>query len=137
MQRAILLAAALALPAYACAEMMRPGLYRETSRSAGEKPDTSDECVTQKDIDDGLAALGAQKDPSCKVLDMKRSASSVSYRTVCSTNGVSMTTQANLAFTRDTFDGQFTIKMVGAGAGTSDSSKIQVSGKRIGECKEQ
>jgi hypothetical protein len=129
MRRSILFVAALALPAFAAAETLQPGLYRSTSVSPGEKPETSEDCVTQKDIDEGLSGLGAGKDASCKVQDLKRGASSVSYRTVCSSNGMNIASQVKVAFTRDTFDMDLAMTVAG------ETQKIHVKGKRIGACR--
>jgi hypothetical protein len=129
MRRALLLAALLAVPAFAVAETMQPGMYRSTSVSPGEKPETSEECVTQKDIDDGLSALGASRDASCKVQDFKRGANAVSYRTVCASNGMSIASQVKVAFTRDAFDMNLAMTVAG------ETTKIHVAGKRIGPCK--
>jgi hypothetical protein len=135
MRRVVILAAALALPAYAMADGLQPGMYRVTSQSPGEKPETSEQCITQKDIDESLSALG-EKDPNCKVLDMKRTASEASYRTVCSSNGMKVATQAKLTFTRDTFDGQLNVDISGTPSGGIDNGgKIHMTGKRIGACK--
>jgi hypothetical protein len=135
MRRVVLLAAVLSLPAYALADALQPGMYRVTSQSPGEKPETSEQCITQKDIDESLSAMG-DKDPNCKVLDMKRTASEASYRTVCSGNGMKVTTQAKFAFTRDSFDGQLNVDIGGAPSGAKENGgKIHMTGKRIGACK--
>jgi hypothetical protein len=134
-RRVVVLAAVLALPTYALADALQPGKYRVTSQSPGEKPETSEQCISQKDIDESLSALG-DKDPNCKVLDMKRSASESSYRTVCAANGMKVTTQAKLTFTRDSFDGQFDVDIGGAPSGAKENGgKIHMTGKRIGACK--
>ena len=131
MRRAVLLAAALALPAFACAEMLQPGLYRSTSQSPGEKPDTSEDCVTQKDIDEGLSNLGnPNKDPNCKVQDLKRGSNNLGYRMVCSGNGMKVTQNVKLRYTRDTYE--MDLAMTAGG----ESSTFRVTGKRIGACKE-
>jgi hypothetical protein len=129
MRRTLLLATLLALPALAHAETMQPGMYRSTSVVPGEKPETSEECVTQKDIDDGLSALGASRDASCKVQDFKRGGNHVSYRTVCAANGMNVTSDVKVAFTRDTFDMNLAMTVAG------ETTKIHVAGKRIGPCK--
>jgi hypothetical protein len=129
MRRTLILAALLALPPFALAETLQPGMYRSTSVSPGEKPETSDECVTQKDIDDGLSALGASRDASCKVQDFKRGANTVSYRTACASNGIDVTSQVKMAFTRDTFEMDVAMKVAG------ETTKVHVAGKRIGPCK--
>jgi hypothetical protein len=129
MRRAVLLAAVLSLPALSMAATLQPGLYRSTSQSPGEKPDTSEDCVTQKDIDDGLTNLGAAREENCKVQDLKRGASNISYRMVCTGNGVSATQQVKLAYTSDTYDMDLTLSVAG------ETSTFHVTGKRIGACK--
>ena len=124
---AALLALALAFPALA--DTMQPGLYRATTVTAGEKPETSEECITQKDIDDGLSGLGASGDASCKVHDFKRGANQVSYRNVCNANGVNMTSQVLIKFTRDAFDMNLGMTVAG------EKTDIHVTGKRVGACK--
>src|SRR4051812_27378054 len=135
MRRVVVLAAVLALPAYALADALQPGMYRVTSQSPGEKPETSEQCISQKDIDESLSALG-EKDPNCKVLDMKRGASEASYRTVCAANGMKVSTQAKFTFTRDSFDGQLNVDISGAPSGAKENGgKIHMAGKRIGACR--
>jgi hypothetical protein len=129
MRRTFFLAAILALSLPALAETMQPGMYRSTSVSPGEKPETSEECVTQKDIDDGLSALGASRDGSCKVQDFKRGSNDVSYRSVCAANGVNMASDVKVAFTRDSFRMNLAVNVGG------ETTKIHVEGKRIGPCK--
>jgi hypothetical protein len=129
MRRIIALTALLALSIPALAETMQPGLYRATTVSPGEKPETSDECVTQKDIDDGLSALGASRDGSCKVQDFKRGSNDVSYRSVCAANGVNMASDVKVALTRDSFRMNLAVNVGG------ETTKIHVEGKRIGPCK--
>ena len=129
MRRVIVLAAALALPAYAAADMMQPGMYRTTVESPGEKTEKDEQCITQKDIDEGLSGLN--RDESCKVLDMKRGPSSVSYRTACGNKDMKVASQVNGTFTRDSFDMNLAVT-VNADAPV----KIHMVGKRIGACKE-
>jgi len=123
------MAALLALPVFAVAAALQPGLYRSTSQSPGEKPDTSEDCITQKDIDDGLTNFGAAKEENCKVQDLKRGSNSMSYRQVCSGNGMSATQQVKLSYTSDTYTMDLTMSMAG------QTSTFHVTGKRIGACK--
>ena len=109
---------------------MQPGLYRTHTESPGEKPENDEQCITQKDIDEGLSAMGAAKDDNCKVMDFKRTPSSASYRSVCSGNGMNVSSQANINFTRDTFDMNLSIACNG------ETNKIHVVGKRVGACSE-
>ena len=126
--RRVVLLAALALPAYAVADMMQPGMYRTTVESPGEKPEKDEQCITQKDIDEGLSGLN--RDESCKVLDMKRGASSVSYRTACGNKDMKVTSQVNGTFTRDSFDMNLAVTI-----NADQPVKMHMTGKRIGECK--
>ena len=50
MRRAVFLAAMAALPGFAAAAPLQPGLYRSTSQAVGEKPETSDDCITQNHV---------------------------------------------------------------------------------------
>ena len=129
MRRVILVAAALCLPAGAMAEAMQPGLYRGTVESPGEKPEKKEDCITQKDIDEGLSGLNADTGASCKVQDMRRGPSSVSYRTVCAGDGAKATTQVSGTFTRDSFDMNFAMTI-----NADPPVKFHITGKRIGEC---
>jgi hypothetical protein len=126
----ILLAAALAIPAYAMADAMQPGLYRATIESPGEKPEKKEDCITQKDIDEGLTGLSGERSASCKVQDMKRGSGSVSYRSTCEEDGTKATTQVNGTFTRDSFDLNFAMSV-----NADPPIKFHMVGKRIGECK--
>ena len=132
MRRVILLAAALSFPAYAMAQAMQPGLYRGTVESPGEKPEKKEECITQKDIDEGLSGLNADSGASCKVQDMKRGPGSVSYRTVCADAGTKATTQVKGTFTRDSFDMDLAMSV-----NADPPIKFHITGKRIGECRKE
>jgi len=126
--RRIVLLAALALPAYAMADMMQPGLYRTVVESTGEKAERKDQCISQKDIDEGLSGL--DRDPSCKVQDLKLGASSVSYRTVCGNADLKVVSQVNGTFSRDSFDLNLGVTISG-----EKPMKIHMTGKRIADCR--
>lgn len=130
MKRALLVAAALALPAYAMADTMQPGLYRTHTESPGEKPENGEQCITQKDIDEGLSGVGADKDDSCKVQDFKRTPGSASYRSVCSEDGINTSMQANINFASDSFDMNLVMTVA------KKTTRIHVTGKRVGACSE-
>ena len=129
MRRVVLFAAVLALPACAMADMMQPGMYSTTVESPGEKPEKKTQCITQKDIDEGLSGLGGQRNASCKVLDMKRGSSSVSYQTACADSGVKVSTRVNGTFSRDSFD--MTLAM---SVNADPPMKIHMTGRRVGAC---
>jgi hypothetical protein len=133
MQRAIILAALLAIPPSAMAADMQPGKYRISGKLEGIPEESQskpqDKCVTQKEIDSGLTQLGIQEDnKSCKVSDFKRAAGTITYRTTCQEGGMTQTTDVKGTFAADRFDMRMVIK-----AG-KETNTLVVSGKRIGAC---
>lgn len=123
---------ALALATGADAQELRPGLYRQETvvnlPGAAARPQASQECVTKKDIDDGLVRLGQDKDDPCKVSDVKRGPGRVSYRTTCEDS----TTQVEGTYTADAYE--FTINATPRGGG-GKAVRAVTRGKRTGDCK--
>jgi hypothetical protein len=132
MKRFLPLAAALAVATGAAAQELRPGLYRqETTMSAPgmpARPQASQECVTKKDIDEGLVRLGHDKDDPCKASGVKRSPGKVSYRMACEES----TTQVEGTYTAESYE--FNINAT-PGAGGGKAIRVVTKGKRIGDCK--
>jgi hypothetical protein len=132
MKRFVPLAAALACATGSWAQELKPGLYRqETVMNAPgvpARPLASQECVTKKDIDDGLVRLGQDKDDPCKVSDVKRGPGRVSYRMACEDSA----TQVEGTYTADTYE--FTINAVPR-AGGGKTVRVVTRGKRAGDCK--
>jgi hypothetical protein len=134
--RALLLIA-LAVPlAAAAAQDLRPGRYRTTMTSdlpalAG-KPMIDEDCITQKDIDEGLSKVGIEKDSECKVSAMKRSPGRVSYQMTCEQDGMKSTGSVTGTFGGDAYD--FTVVSAGPQFG-GKPTRMRIVGKRVGECK--
>jgi hypothetical protein len=82
-----LAAAAFACATGAWAQELKPGLYRQETivnvPGMTARPQASQECVTRKDIEEGLVRLGQDKDEPCKASEVKRSPGKVSYRMAC------------------------------------------------------
>lgn len=126
----------LALPLAATAQELRPGRYRATMTSdlpalAG-KPMVDEDCVTQKEIDEGLSSIGIEKDSNCKVSTMKRSPGRVSYLMACEQDGMKSSGNVTGTFGRDAYD--FTVVSTGPQFG-GKPTHMRIVGKRVGECK--
>jgi hypothetical protein len=132
MNRFLPLAAALVLATGASAQELRPGLYRqETAMNAPgmpSRPQASQECVTKKDIDEGLVRLGHDKDDPCRASGVKRSPGKVSYRMACEESNA----KVEGTYTADSYE--FTIDAT-PGAGGGKAVRVVTRGKRIGDCK--
>jgi hypothetical protein len=123
---------AAAFAAGAGAQELRPGLYRQETvvnmPGAPARPQASQECVTKKDIDDGLVRLGQDKDDPCKASDVKRGPGRVSYRMACEDS----TAQVEGTYTVDSYE--FTINSAPRGGG-GRTVRAVTRGKRTGDCK--
>jgi hypothetical protein len=132
----ICIAFALAiLPAFAVAQDMQPGKYRTTLTTdlpAMKGRTVSDEdCVTPKDIADGLSKVGIEKDSDCKVSGLQRSPGRVSYRLSCTEDGQKSSGEVTGTMTADSFDFRFMMASAHTG-GKPLATRVQ--GKRIGAC---
>jgi len=125
-----LLAAACATAA--SAQELRPGLYRQETimqaPGAPARPMASQECVTKKDIDEGLVRLGQDKDDDCKASGVKRAPGRVSYRMACADSAGEVLG----TWTADSYEFDMTATPKGSGG---KIIKVVTRGKRIGDCK--
>lgn len=126
----------LAFPLAATAQDLRPGRYRATMTSdlpalAG-KPMVDEDCITQKDIDEGLAKVGIEKNSDCKVSALKRSPGRVSYQMTCEQDGMKSTGSVTGTFGGDAYD--FTVVSTGPQFG-GKAMRMRIVGKRVGECR--
>ncbi len=117
---------ALATP-LALAQELRPGLYQQETRIGTGRAEPSRECVTKKDIDEGLVNIGADKDDGCKPAGVKRGPGRVSYRMVCAEG----TTEVQGTYSADSYEWVATASPKGGGGPV----RMVTRGKRIGECK--
>jgi len=133
--RALLLVV-VALPLAVAAQDLRPGQYRTTTTTdlpemAG-KPMVEEECVTQKDVDEGLSKIGIEKESGCKVSNMKRSPGKMSYQIACQEGGMKSAGNVSGSMGADAFD--FVVEMRGAQTG-GKPMRTRIVGKRLGNCK--
>ncbi len=126
------LVAALACTTGAFAQELRPGLYRQETIMQGPgapgRPMASQECVTKKDIDEGLVRLGQDKDDGCRASDVKRAPGRVSYRVKCEESAG----EVHGTYTADSYEFSMTASPKDAGG---RSIKVVTRGKRAGDCK--
>lgn len=119
---------------HADAEDMQPGMYASTNAvelANGQKrvhPDK--ECITAKDIADGLTKVGIESDGDCKAQNLVKGNGRITYRLVCEEDGKKQLADVVGTYTANSYE--FAIKAVTPGSGYK---AINVSGKRIGACK--
>ena len=134
--RLLVVIALAALPVAAGAQEMQPGRYRTSVTSdipaMKGRTMTDEDCITAKEIADGLTRVGVEKESECKVADFKRSPGRVSYRLSCVEDGMKTAGNVEGTFTADSFD--FRFLMQGPQAGGKPVA-TRVAGKRIGACK--
>ncbi len=119
----------------ASAQEMQPGRYRTSVTSdlpaLKGRTVTDEDCITAKDIADGLTRAGVEKDAECKVADFKRSPGKVSYKLACTEDGQKSAGDVTGTMTVDGFDFRFAL----AGPQTGGRPVVtRVVGKRLGAC---
>jgi len=126
---------------YAEQPNIEPGQWEYTNKTtfSGDMPAGSDQtqtttqCVTQEDIDDGLVALDQKMEQQCDIRDKTVSRNSASYTMVCNFGmGGGMTMSADMQFNGDTSQGTMTGQM-DSEMGNMEI-KTQMQGKRVGDC---
>ena len=119
----------------ASAQEMRPGRYKTTMKVEGAGQSlpvhVDEDCVTQRDIDEGLARLRGDEEAQCKQSDMKRGPGSVSYKMTCVDEGRKSTGEASGKFSADSFDFNMTLDNPQAGG---KPMRVNIRGTRVGEC---
>ena len=127
-----LAAAAFACATGAWAQELKPGLYRQGTivnvPGLTARPQASQECVTRKDIEEGLVRLGQDKDEPCKASEVKRSPGKVSYRMACEDS----TAVVDGTYSADTYE--FIVSATPRAAG-GKAVRMVSRGKRIGDCR--
>jgi hypothetical protein len=120
------------IPIAAGAQEMRPGRYKTITRMEAPgrslPPINNEDCVTKRDVDEGLARFQGDEESQCKASDIKRGAGTISYRMTCTEEGKKSTGEVNGKFTADSFDFNMVVNKV-------QTVKINVRGTRVGECK--
>jgi len=113
--------------------------YKNTTSFSGDMPGASEQsqtttqCVTQEDIDDGMLALDQKMEQQCEIRDKNIGRNSASYTMVCNFGmGGGMTMSADMQFNGDTSQGTMTGEMDSEMGKMEITTKMQ--GKRIGDC---
>lgn len=121
-------------PQLARAEEMQPGEYASTGvfeSANGQKRTLQDrDCVTAKDIADGMTKLGIERDDVCKVQNLVKGNGKISYRLVCEEDGQKWSAEVVGTYTANSYE--FAMKATSPGPG---AKSINVTGKRLGPCK--
>lgn len=135
---ALLFSFACCINAQAETPNIEPGEWETTSSITMEGPfpippqeDTSTQCVTQEDIDEGMAFM--EDDENCEVIERDIKRDSMSITMTCETDEtMTMTMKMDMEFDGDSMEGQ----MVGDMESPMGAMKMNVamSGKRIGDC---
>ena len=134
--RLLVLLVLAAFPLAAGAQEMQPGRYRTSLTTdlpaMKGRTMTDEDCITAKDIADGLTRIGVEKESECKVSDFRRSPGRVSYKLACVEDGSKSTGTVEGTFAADSFD--FRIAMAGPQGGGKPVT-TRIAGQRIGACK--
>lgn len=116
------------------AQEMQPGMYASTTTlelaNGQKKTKQVQECITPKDIADGLLNIGIESDPACKVQNYAKSPGKISYRLACKEGQKKLDSDVVGSYTANSYN--FVIKP--AAKGTAFKS-VTVKGWRTGECK--
>ena len=119
---------------HADAQDMQPGMYASINAvelaNGQKRAHPGEECITAKDIADGLAKVGIEGDADCKVQNLVKGNGKITYRLVCEEDGKKQLADVSGNYTANSYE--FSIKAVTPGPGYK---AINVTGKRIGECK--
>lgn len=115
------------------AQEMQPGMYASTTvlelADGQTKTKQVQDCITPKDIADGLISIGFASDPACKVQNYKKADGKISYRLSCKDGKKKLDSDVVGSYTADSYN--FTIKpAIGSTAYTS----INAKGWRSGVC---
>lgn len=109
-----------------------PGEYEITSTmempGMTMPPQTITQCLTQ----DEPVPSESMGESGCEISDMKTDGDTITWTMECSQQGQKVTTEGEMTYSGDTFEGVMTTKM-GPQAGNM-TLKTLISGKRIGSC---
>ncbi len=119
---------------FAGAAEMQPGEYASTNTvemaNGQKKTFPGQDCLTAKDIADGLTKVGIESDNDCKVQNLVKGNGKITYRLVCEEDGKKQLADVAGTYTANSYD--FAIKSASPGAAFKS---IHVAGKRLGACK--
>jgi hypothetical protein len=119
---------------FARAEEMQPGQYASTNvvemANGQNRAFQLQECVTAKDIADGMTKVGIESDGDCKVQDLVKGNGKITYRLICEEDGKKQLAEVVGTYTANSYE--FAIKATSPGSGYKS---IRATGKRLGACK--
>ncbi|MBL8522990.1 MAG: DUF3617 family protein [Betaproteobacteria bacterium] len=137
MKKLPLFVASLLVPGFfhqAGAQEMQPGLYTSTvtmEMTDGKKQVTDDQdCITPKDIADGLTRIGIEADTDCKIQNFAKDNGRITYRLACEDGSKKLLSDVVGTYTTNSYE--FTIKPASSGV---IFKLMSVKGKRLGVCK--
>ena len=127
---------AFVLP-FSCAAMaqeMQPGTY-ETSVTIemlnGPPGSFQDkDCVTAKEIAEGLTKIGIESDAECKVENLVKGGGKISYRLLCQEDGQKQIAAVSGTYRSDAFE--FAVKPE---TRNTRFKSLRIKGRRVGICK--
>ncbi len=112
---------------------MQPGMYATTTVMDGAvdaRAVQDKDCITAKDIVEGLTKLGIESDSQCKAANFTKGNGKVRYQLVCEEDGRKQIADVAGNYTATSFE--FVVKPQGK---DSLFRNITIKGKRIGSCK--
>jgi hypothetical protein len=120
--------------AIASAQDMQPGMYSQNislEPASGPARNFQDkECLTPKDVSDGLTRIGIESDTECKVQNLVKGGGKISYRLICEEDGKKLPSDVSGTYSTDSYD--FVVRNT---SGYGPYKVIRVKGKRSGPCK--
>ena len=116
------------------AEEMQPGQYVSINvielANGQKRTHEARECLTAKDIADGLTKVGVERDNDCKARDLVKGKGKITYRLVCEEDGTKWSAEVVGTYTAGSYE--FVLKAASPGPGIRS---IKASGKRLGACR--
>ncbi|MFP4245248.1 MAG: DUF3617 domain-containing protein [Ectothiorhodospira sp.] len=116
---------------------LNPGQWRfeNISRMEGdtglpEQRNTSSECITEEDLDQGHEFLGVEE--NCEIRSMDMTASEARYELLCTEEGMEVRMDADMRFLGDTLEGEADARMetpIGP-----LRMRTEITGRRTGSC---
>lgn len=94
-------------------------------------PMKTTQCITKKNAVPGDSE---KQHNNCKVIEQKISGNTVSWKVKCDNQGMTTLSDGEVTYNGTTYKGNMTTKMTGKD-GKSQTTKVKMAGKRIGDCK--
>ena len=111
----------------------KPGIYEITSSMEMPGMSMPAQTITQCLTSDEPVPSQSMGESGCKMIEMKRSKNTVTWKMECRQQGQVVTTQGKITYSNDSFSGS-TVTRTGPQAGNMTIT-TKMSGKRISACK--